>query len=212
MLRLIVYEDNEKLRQALELMFADGDEVHLCAAFPDCSSVAEDVLTLTPDVVLMDIDMPGVNGIEGVRRIKEVAPHVRVVMHTVFDEDSKIFNALAAGADGYLLKSVSPVQLYSAVGDVAGGGSPMSPGVARKVLDSFRQKEESKSADIVPLSEREREILQQLTFGHTYKRIAAECGISIDTTRTHIKNIYTKLHVNCGTEAVVKALRLRLVG
>lgn len=211
MLRLIVYEDNDKLRQALELIFGGSEDVHLCAAFPDCGSVVEDVQALAPDVVLMDIDMPGVNGIEGVRRIKEVAPNVRVLMHTVFDEDTKIFDALAAGADGYLLKSVSPVQLYSAIGDVAGGGSPMSPGVARKVLESFRQKEESKQEDTVSLSQREREILQLLTHGHTYKRIAADCGISIDTTRTHIKNIYTKLHVNCGTEAVAKALKLRLV-
>jgi len=211
MLRLIVYEDNDKLRNALELALGAGDEVHLCAAFPNCNTVAEDVRTFSPDVVLMDIDMPGVNGIQGARIIKETAPDVRVLMHTVFDEDTKIFNALAAGADGYLLKSISPVQLYAAISDVAGGGSPMSPGVARKVLDSFRQKAEAPEEDVETLTDREQTVLEMLTKGYTYRRISSECGNSIDTTRTHIKNIYTKLHVNCGTEAVAKALRLKLV-
>ncbi len=210
MIRLVIYEDNEKLRASLELLFSTADDIKVVAAFPDCTTVTDDTLELQPDAVLMDIDMPGANGIEGVKRIKEIAPGTRVVMHTVFEEDNKIFNALAAGADGYLLKGATPVQLHTAVKDVTAGGSPMSPGVARRVLQSFRSKEDE-GEKIVPLTDREKDILNMLTQGHTYKRISAECGISIDTTRTHIKNIYAKLHVACGTEAVAKAMRMRLL-
>jgi DNA-binding NarL/FixJ family response regulator len=130
-------------------------------------------------------------------------------MYTVFDDDQRVFNSLAAGANGYLLKTATPAQLYDAILDINTGGSPMSPGIARRVLDTFRQKEPS--APKADLTAREKEILQMLTKGYTYKRISAECNITIDTTRTHIKNIYTKLHVNCGTEAVAKAMMMKLL-
>jgi DNA-binding NarL/FixJ family response regulator len=185
-------------------------EIMLVGLFPNCLRVKEEVLAYEPDVVLMDIDMPRTNGIDGVRIIKEMAPHTYVLMHTVFDDDDKIFNSLAAGADGYLLKTSTPMELYTAIKDVSTGGAPMSPGVAKKVLETFRRNNRPES-DITELSERENEILLMLTRGYTYKRISAECSISIDTTRTHIKNIYSKLHVNCNTEAVAKAMRLKLL-
>ena len=154
--------------------------------------------------------MPFINGIEGVKQIKEHNADIMVLMHTVFDDDEKIFKSLAAGADGYLLKKTTPVQLYNALHDVAKGGSPMSPGIARRVLESFRKPAQQKKAQVA-LSVRETEILHMLAKGFTYKRIAIECGISFDTVRTHLKNIYTKLHVHCGTEAVAKALKLKIV-
>lgn len=210
MIRLVIYEDNEKLRKTLALLFSSMEDIVLVESFPNCIHVEQDMQNCMPHVVLMDIDMPGANGIEGVRRIKEVTPDIHVLMHTVFDDDEKIFNSLAAGADGYMLKNVAPLALYEAIKDVNTGGSPMSPGVAKRVLESFRTKEKP-DTETVQLSSREKEILQMLTKGYTYKRISSECNISVDTTRTHIKNIYTKLHVNCGTEAVAKAMKLKLL-
>jgi len=209
MIRLLLYEDNEKLRKSLQLLFSGMPDIMLIDVFSNCYRVKEDIQENEPDVVLMDIDMPRVNGIDGARIIKETAPDTNVLMHTIFDDDEKIFRSLAAGADGYILKTSTPIELYNAVKDVSIGGSPMSPGVAKKVLESFRKNDHHES-EITELSQRENEILLMLTKGYTYKRISAECTITIDTTRTHIKNIYTKLHVNCGTEAVAKALRLKL--
>ena len=210
MLTLLIYEDNDKLRRSLQLYFDSLEDVAVAGAYRSCESAVRQVAEHHPQVVLMDIDMPGVSGIEGVRMIKESAPETRVLMHTVFDDDQKIFHSLAAGADGYMLKNATPAQLQEALRDISSGGSPMSPGVARRVLESFRRGRED-TDEIVDLSPREREVLQMLTLGYTYKRIASECGTSVDTTRTHIKNIYTKLHVNCGTEAVAKAMRMKLV-
>ena len=210
MIRLLVYEDNEKLRKSLQLLFSGMPDIMLLDAFANCLHVKQEIQENEPDVVLMDIDMPRVNGIDGARMIKETAPDTHVLMHTIFDDDEKIFRSLTAGADGYILKTSTPMELYNAIKDVSTGGSPMSPGVARKVLESFR-KNEHPETDVAELSQRENEILLMITKGYTYKRISAECGITIDTTRTHIKNIYTKLHVNCSTEAVAKAMRLRLI-
>lgn len=209
MIKLLLYEDNEKLRNSLQLLFSAMPDIMLMDACPNCLHIKKEVLAYEPDVVLMDIDMPRVNGIDGARIIKEIAPDTHVLMHTIFDDDDKIFRSLAAGADGYILKTATPIELYNAIRDVSGGGSPMSPGVAKKVLESFRKKDGGPS-EITELSSREKEILLMLTKGYTYKRISGECNITIDTTRTHIKNIYIKLHVNCGTEAVAKAMRLKL--
>lgn len=209
MVRLLVYEDNEKLRKSLQLLLSGMHDIMLLDAYPNCMRAKEQVLENEPDVVLMDIDMPRVNGIDGVRIIKEICPGINILMHTIFDDDEKIFRSLAAGADGYILKTATPLELYNAIKDVSSGGSPMSPGIAKKVLESFRKKD-SKEPEASELSQREMDILLMLTKGYTYKRISSECNISIDTTRTHIKNIYTKLHVNCSTEAVAKAMRLKL--
>jgi DNA-binding NarL/FixJ family response regulator len=209
MIRLLIYEDNDKLRQSLELFFSSMEDLQLCGSYSNCRDIRNHVNKCRPDVVLMDIDMPGMDGIKGVGLIKEVMPEINVLMYTVFDDDQRVFNSLAAGANGYLLKTATPAQLYDAILDINTGGSPMSPGIARRVLDTFRQKEPS--APKADLTAREKEILQMLTKGYTYKRISAECNITIDTTRTHIKNIYTKLHVNCGTEAVAKAMMMKLL-
>ena len=209
MIRLAIYEDNEKLRKSLSLLLSGMKDIALLGTYANCTSVKEEIQDEQPEVVLMDIDMPGVNGIDGVRIIKEIAPDIHVLMHTIFDDDEKIFRSLAAGADGYILKTSTPLELYNAIKDVNTGGSPMSPGVAKKVLESFRKPNTER--EIIELSQREKEILTMLTKGYTYKRISAECSISVDTTRTHIKNIYTKLHVNCGTEAVAKAMKFKLL-
>lgn len=207
MLRIIIYEDKDTLRESLRLMLGSMDDIEVAAAFSNCNTVVEDMIQLQPEVVLMDIDMPGKNGIYGAEKIKEANPEISVIMHTVFDDDEKIFQSLEAGADGYLLKNTSPVKLYEAIKDVTLGSAPISPGVAKRVLQAFYKKPKQN----FDLSPREKQILQLLVDGYTYKKIAAECFISMDTVRTHLKNTYTKLQVNSGKEAVVKALKYRIV-
>jgi DNA-binding NarL/FixJ family response regulator len=161
---------------------------------------------LKPDVVIMDIDMPLVNGIDGTRLIKEILPEIQILIHTVFEDESKLFDCLCAGANGYILKKTSPEKFIDAIYEVLAGGSPMSPSIARKVFESFVNGNSKQIKISYDLSKREKEILQLLVKGFSYKMIASECGISNDTVKTHLKNIYTKLHVNCGREAVAKAL------
>ncbi|HRH48212.1 MAG TPA: response regulator transcription factor [Panacibacter sp.] len=207
MVRLIIYEDKDTLRESLRLMLDGMPEVEVVAAFSNCNTVVQDIKALKPDVVLMDIDMPGRDGIYGVEKIKEINAEINVIMHTVFDDDEKIFKSLEAGADGYLLKTTSPEKLCEAIKDVTLGSAPISPGVAKKVLHAFHNKPKQSFA----LSQREQQILQLLVDGYTYKRISAECFIAMDTVRTHLKNIYTKLQVNTGKEAIAKALKYRIV-
>ncbi len=207
MLRLIIYEDKDTLRESLKLMLASMEGLQVVAAFNNCDTVEQDIRQLNPHVVLMDIDMPGKNGIYGVEKIKETNPEINVIMHTVFEDDDKIFTSLEAGADGYLLKNTSPAKLHEAIKDVTLGSAPISPGVAKRVLQAFHNKPKQ-SFD---LSQREQQILQLLVDGYTYKRISAECFIAMDTVRTHLKNIYTKLQVNTGKEAITKALKYRIV-
>lgn len=208
MLRLIIYEDKDTLRESLRLMFGGLEGVEVAAAFSNCNTVMDDMDIYRPQVVLMDIDMPGKNGIYDGGKIKESYPEINVVMHTVFDDDEKIFQSLEAGADGYLLKNTSPVKLYEAIHDVTLGSAPISPGIAKKVLQAFHKRKPQTEFD---LSKREKEILQLLVDGYTYKKIASVCFISMDTVRTHLKNIYTKLQVNSGKEAIAKALKYRIV-
>ncbi|MCB0518897.1 MAG: response regulator transcription factor [Saprospiraceae bacterium] len=208
-MKIIIYEDDEKLRQSLSLLIDGTGGYSVVGAFPNCKNVVEEVTALRPDIVLMDIDMPEVGGIEGVKLIKEKYPDTKILMHTVFDDNDKLFACLQAGADGYLLKKTSPAKLLEALQDIYTGGAPMSPGIARRVLATFHHLQPA--AEQYGLTKREKEILQLLTEGYTYKAISAECHISMDTVSTHLRHIYEKLHVNCGTEAVAKAIRERLV-
>ena len=205
-IRLLVYEDNEVLRQSVVLMMQGTPDIEVVGAFNNCSSVREQLLELKPGVVLMDIDMPGHNGIYGTGLIKQQSPQTNVLMYTVFDDDEKLFAALEAGADGYLLKNTAPLKLYEAIKDVILGSAPLSPGVAQKVLNVFHQRPPKKEPDHA-LTEREKEILNYLVKGHTYKSIAAGCSISMDTVKSHLKNIYTKLQVSSGKEAVAKVMK-----
>ena len=208
-MKIIIYEDDEKLRQSLTILIDGTPGYSVVGSFPNCSNVKEEVGSLKPGIVLMDIDMPDVNGIEGVKKIKESYPEVKILMHTVFDDNDNLFTCLKAGADGYLLKKTAPVKLLDALQDIYSGGAPMSPGIASRVLATFRQIKPA--AEKYGLTKREKEILQLLTDGYTYKAIAAECFISMDTVSTHLRHIYQKLHVNCATQAVAKAIREQIV-
>jgi DNA-binding NarL/FixJ family response regulator len=187
----------------------EGSGFEVLGAFPDCDEVEKQVAMLKPALVIMDIDMPGIGGIEGVNIIKSGSPYIKVMMHTVFDDDKRIFECICAGADGYLLKNTSPVKLIQGLLDLMEGGAPMSPFVAQKVFQHFRNK--TAIAASFHLTVREKEILELLVKGNSYKMIADKSAITIDTVRKHLQNIYHKLHVSCGTEAVAKALQHKIV-
>ena len=206
---LVIYEDNVRLRDSLELLIGGDSGFVVAGAFSDCNAVTQQMKALRPQLVIMDIDMPGMNGIEGVRRIKTDFPETKVIMYTVFDDDNRIFDCICNGADGYLLKNTAPLKLIQALQELAAGGVPMSPFVAQKVFQYFRTSKQDK-ADF-NLTPRETEILDLLVRGNSYKMIADKASISTDTVKKHLQNIYHKLHVNCGTEAVVKALQHKIV-
>lgn len=206
---LVIYDDNVRLRESLELLLSVDTGFVITGAFSTCSNVVREMESLAPQLVIMDIDMPGMSGIEGVKRIKLAYPEIKVIMFTVFDDDTRIFECICNGANGYLLKNTSPLKLIQALQELSEGGAPMSPFVARKVFQFFRQKEQAKVS--FNLSAREIEILESLVQGNSYKMIADKSFISIDTVKSHLQNIYHKLHVNCGTEAVAKALQHKIV-
>ena len=206
---LVIYEDNARLRESLELLLGTDTGFKIVGAFSDCTLVSTQMEALHPELVIMDIDMPGMSGIEGVRRIKTAFPDIKVVMYTVFDDDNRIFDCICNGADGYLLKNTSPLKLIQALEDLIAGGVPMSPFVAQKVFQYFRTSKEG--AETFNLTPRETEILELLVRGNSYKMIADKSSISIDTVKKHLQNIYHKLHVNCGTEAVAIALQHKIV-
>ena len=207
--RIILFEDNEQLRKSLRILLEGVEGYEVSGDYENCEDAASVTNELEPDVVIMDIDMPCVNGIEGLRIIKEKRPQTHIIMHTVFEDDEKLFDCLCAGANGYILKNTSFVNLLEAIDNVLHGGAPLSPSIAKKVLNSFQSKPLVKNS--YDLSPRETEILKLLVVGFSYKMIASTCYISLDTVRGHIRNIYTKLHVNCGREAVVKALQDKVV-
>ncbi len=207
--RVLIYEDNHRLRQSLEILLNDEQLFKVAGAFPDCNKAAEEVIEMAAELVVMDIDMPGIGGVEGVKQIKQAAPLTKVVMHTMFDDDNRIFDSICAGADGYLLKNTSPMQLITALQEVMQGGAPMSPFVAQKVFQFFRNQQQPVSD--FNLTNRETVILELLVKGNSYKMIADKSNVTIDTVKKHLQNIYHKLHVNCGTEAVAKALQHKII-
>jgi len=210
MIRVAIYEDNADLRDALTALVRGAAGMEAVGAFAACDTVEADTRACRPDVVIMDIGLPGVSGIEGVRRLRAAFPRIGALMLTVYEDESRIFHAICAGAAGYLLKSAKPDRIVEAVREVHAGGAPMTPSVARRVLALLQNRSPEPPPDC-RLSDREREVLAALVDGLSYKMIADRCEISIDTVRTHIKHIYEKLHVHSKSEAVVKALRDRLV-
>ena len=203
MTNILIFEDNARLRQSLKILLEGVEGYTVCGDYENCVNAAAIVDAEQPEVVIMDIDMPGESGIKGVAMVKEAMPRTSVIMYTVFEDDEKLFQCLCNGANGYLLKKTPPSRLIEAIHEVIEGGAPMSPTIARKVLDSFQT---AKKINKYSLSEREMQVLQLLINGHSTKIIADQLNISFHTARSHLKNIYTKLHVNCGKEAIAKAL------
>jgi DNA-binding NarL/FixJ family response regulator len=210
-MKVAVFEDNRSLRQNLEQLIDSTDDLLCTGAFENANKLLSNLADAEPDIVLMDINMPGISGIEAVQIIKEKYPSMRVLMQTVFEDEDKIFAAICAGASGYLLKKTRPQKMLEAIREAFGGGAPMTPAVAAKVLGMFRLQSGSAKKEFINLSEREKEILALLVTGKQYKTIASECFISIDTVGTHVRHIYEKLHVHSKSEAVAKAIHQKLI-
>lgn len=204
-IKVAIVEDDKEIKNLLTLII-DGSPGFECKqSYANCEDAVKNIPQYPPDVVLMDIDLPKTTGIEGVKLLKESLPETDFIMLTIKEDDDSVFNSLAAGATGYLLKDIPPVQLLQSIKEVVEGGSPMSPMIARKVFGSFRKCVES------PLSERETEVLKRLCNGENYRTIADALFVSGNTVRAHIKNIYKKLQVNTRAEAVSKAINEKLI-
>lgn len=200
MIRVALVEDDEKIRQSLIALLESSDGFRCVGAYETAEEAIDDFHHKDADVVLMDIHLPGMSGTESVRRLKEIKPSLEVIMLTVYEDDEKIFASLESGASGYLLKQTPPAELLSSIRQVTEGGSPMSPRIARRVVQSFKKEINSSPQ----LSEREREILDLLVKGKRYKEIADTLFISPATVHTHLHNIYEKLQVRSRAEAAVK--------
>lgn len=204
-IKVAVVEDDAEIRELLTLLIDASPGFSCKHSFNDCETAVGELPGLDHDVILMDIILPKMSGIEGVKLLKEKIPGTDFIMLTVQEDDNSIFDSLCAGASGYLLKDTPPAELLSSIKEVINGGSPMTPSIARRVINSFKKAGDS------PLSKRETEILELLCDGKNYKTIADELFVSGNTVRAHIKNIYRKLHVNSRAEAVKKALNDKLV-
>ncbi len=201
-----IVEDQDQLRKTLERVLNRADGFECVSTYGSAEAALEELPQKKPNVVLMDINLPGINGVECVRKLKQVAPQIQVVMLTVYEDTENIFNALAAGASGYLLKRTTSAELLESLREVNRGGSPMTAHIARKVVQSF-QRSAASNESTEDLSPREREVLDCLSQGFLYKEIAEKLGISYETVHTYIRRIYEKLQVRTRTEAVAKFLR-----
>lgn len=201
---IAIVEDLAEVREGLKQFISLNPEFTILNTFRTADEALYDLPRLNPDIVIMDINLPGMNGIECIRQIKKKVPRTQFMMFTVYENDEKVFEALKAGASGYLLKNTGLLQLIEALKELHNGGSPMSANIARKLVSLFRE-EHADAEPATGLSKRENEILQWLSKGLLYKEIADQLGISIGTVRQHIHNIYEKLHVQNRTEAINKA-------
>lgn len=213
-LRIAIFDDNKNIRESITLLLNTEPSFVVVGSFSHVLDCVDDVKNCKPDIILMDIEMPGMSGIEAVSIIKKELPHVPVLMQTVFEDDDRVFDSICAGASGYILKNHLNTKLIDAIKELQFGGSPMSPSIARKVLNKmqsvsgFIKPEEAPDYHLTP---REKEVLSCLVNGLSYKMIASDLNISYETVRSHVKKIYEKLHVASLTEVVAKAIHQRIV-
>ena len=205
-IKVAIVDDDEGIRTSLAALIRRAPTLRLSGDYGNAESALEEIPRRPPDVVLMDINLPGMNGVECVRQLKTALPSVQVLMLTVYEDSDSLFNSLKAGASGYLLKRTASAKLIDAIRDVHTGGSPMTPQLARRVVQYFSKPSDSESP-VSNLTPGERDFLDQLAKGYAYKEIADRMNISIDTVRSYVRTVYEKLHVHSRTEAVVKYLR-----
>ena len=211
MIKIVIYDDHYERREALKMLISLETGLECIADYPNCTEVVKNLQQNRPDIVLMDIDMPGIGGIEGAKLIKAHFPQTLVVMQTVFDTDDKIFSSILAGADGYILKTAPPEKLIAGIYEVARGGSAMTSSVARRVLELFRNQQQGQQKEKLNLTDREIEVLNLLSQGLSQKMLAAEMRISAFTVNNHLKKIYQKLHVHSAPEAIAVATKKRII-
>jgi len=211
-IRVMLFEDNKHLRDSLYFLIATSAEFECVAAFPDTRQALQHVRHFKPDVIMTDIEMPVMNGIDTTRLIKGEYPAMKILVLTVFEDKEKIFQALCAGGSGYILKNSTPEQILQALMDTYKGGSPLSPSVAKLVVQFFQlNMPVAATTEDYNLTPKEKELLECLADGKSYKMIADKMGISLETVKTHMKSVYKKLHVNSSHEAVAKVIRQRIV-
>ncbi|MBK9423668.1 MAG: response regulator transcription factor [Bacteroidia bacterium] len=215
-LRIIIFDDNKNVRESVKLLLSTTETMEIVDSFENYDNLLKDIASAKPDVVIMDIDMPGVNGIEGVTKLRVKYPELPVLMLTGFEDDEKVFNSICAGANGYVLKNASMESLISQIEEVHQGGAPMTPVIARKVLNKFSKihppSKPASEDDVLQLSSREYDVLNLLVKGKSYKMIASELNVSYETVHSHIKKLYQKLQVNSVGEAVSKTLTKNILG
>ena len=211
MINIVVFDDNYARREGLKMLINAMENMKCVSTFRDCRDVIQNLKSLEVDVILMDINMPNVNGIEGVKLIKASYPKIKIIMQTIFEDESRILEAISAGADGYIMKQKSPLSLMEAVKEVMDGGAPITPSVAGKILKLFRNHNLTSKISPIKLTKRETEILGLLVDEYSYKMIAEKCFISYPTVNTHVSHIYEKLKVKSVASAVAKAIKERLV-
>ena len=204
----IICEDNNDYRESLVSFLDEDDDLVCCGAFANAENISKIINSHQPDVVLMDIDMPGKNGIDALKEIKSISPVTEIIMLTVFEDRESVFEAVCAGASGYLLKNTGPEIIAASIKEVVIGGAAMTPVIARKTLQFFQKPLQDNA---FKLTAQEQQVLKLLVDGLSYKMIAAKINLAIDTIRYHIKKIYDKLHVHSAPEAVAKAIRDKLV-
>ena len=209
-IRVAIVEDQTRTREGLATLIDGSTGLVIAGSFGSMEDALREIPRAPPDVLLSDIGLPGMSGIEGVRRLRERVPGVQVLMLTVHADDSHVFEAVCAGASGYLLKDTPPERLVEAIRELHGGGAPMSPEIARKVVDTFSRVAPPRKPEHA-LSPRELELLELFAAGHGYKTAARQLDLSIDTVRFHVRNVYAKLHVHSKSEAVIRALKMGLV-
>ncbi len=208
MIKVVIVEDNDAIREGLKILINGTEDYSCIAAFPKCEPMLKNIKKLEPEVLLMDIGLPGMSGIEGIKKAKEILPDLTILVLTVYEENELVFDALCAGACGYLVKKTPPSKLLEAIKEAYEGGSPMSANIARKVIDFFQNKRpRAQNQNSWVLTSREKEILASLVEGNSFKAIAESLFISIETVRFHFRNIYKKLHVHSQSEAVAKAIK-----
>lgn len=210
-IKVALCEDNDHFRESLHQFIADSPGYEVSFSLSSAENILDHLAVNPPQVILMDIDMPQLNGIKATSLVKSHFPEIDVLILTVYDDDEKIFDAILSGASGYLLKKTTPVRILEAIAEIEEGGASMNASIVKKVLTFFNRQQHAQPSNNYTLSPKEMQILQCLVNGDSYKMIADHCGISIGTVRSHINNIYKKLHINSKSEAVAKALKERLV-
>ena len=209
MIRLLVFEDNSDFAESLVELIESVDGIEVLEVYSNAKNIVKHVAYHRPDVVLMDIDMPIENGLQGLRNLRAAGDQTIVLMLTVFDDNDRVFQSVAHGASGYILKRSSPEKIIEGIREAFDGGAPMTPSIAKQVLKLFSQPFQ-KSDQLQTLTQRENQVLSFLVRGYSYKMASSEMDVSLETFRYHIKNIYVKLHVNSKSEAVAKAIQNRV--